>query len=86
MIRETLEQAKLAVLGTVFLVLSISLILYGSTQPPNITILFEYTNSPEKVNLFLFIGVFLALFALVCWVFWFFRHFRERFSRWKDDF
>ncbi len=71
-------ERKLAVLGTVLLVISSSLILYGSTQPPNIAIQF-YTPPSEKVNLFWFIGVFIALFDLACWVILFFRHFRKWF-------
>ena len=71
------KQTILAALGFVMLFSGISLILYGSTQPGNITIGAEYGH-PSRVNILGFIGVLLVGFSLSCWLYWVFQHIRKK--------
>jgi hypothetical protein len=59
---------KFAVLGTFFLLLSISLFLVGSLLPPNITVGTEYSKSPYPLNVLSFVGLFTVLASLLCWL------------------
>jgi hypothetical protein len=70
-------QTILAVLGFVMLFSGISFILYGSTQPGNITIGAEYGH-PSRVNILGFVGLLLVGFSLSCWLYWVFQHIRKK--------
>jgi len=60
--------ARFAVLGTFFLLLSISLFLIGSLLPPDIEVGYEYSKSPYPVSILTYIGLFTVLASLLCWL------------------
>ena len=64
------REAMWAVLGAVFLIVSTGLILFGSTQPPNITIGTERQHLSAKVNVFSFLGLLLTSGVVVSWLLW----------------
>jgi hypothetical protein len=59
--------ARFAVLGTFFLLLSISLFVTGYLLPPNIEIGVEYSSSPYPINVLSFTGLFTVLASMLCW-------------------
>jgi hypothetical protein len=71
------KQTILAALGFVMLFSGISLILYGSTLPGNITIGVQYGH-PSRINILGFIGLLLVGFSLYCWLYWVFQHIRKK--------
>jgi DNA-directed RNA polymerase subunit RPC12/RpoP len=67
-------QMVLGVAGLIFLILGISLILYGGTQPANLAISASYGN-PSQVNGFSFAGIVLAVAGASCGLIWLMQRF-----------
>jgi hypothetical protein len=61
------RRARFAVLGTFFLLLSVSLFLIGYLLPPNIEVGYEFSKSPVPLNVLTFIGLFTVLASMLCW-------------------
>ena len=67
---------KLAVLATVFLIVSIILVVYGFGQPADVA-MGSKNGTSNMVNIFFFVGLFMGISSLVCWLLWLFNHPRK---------